>query len=56
MLSKAVMAIWCVYFCGMQWRAIRPLRAIPFGMLYALFAHWTGLCRWRRLLDQVDRA
>jgi hypothetical protein len=37
-LRKAVMAIWCVCFCGMQWRAIGLLCTIPFGTLYALFA------------------
>jgi hypothetical protein len=35
MLRKAVMAIWCVCFCGMQWRAMCD---IPFGTLYGLFA------------------
>jgi len=37
-LRKAVMAIWCVCFCGMQWRAIGQLCEIPFGTLYTLFA------------------
>src|SRR3954465_6492337 len=32
------MAIWCVGFCGMQWRAIGQLCDIPFGTLYTLFA------------------
>ena len=31
-------AIWCVCFCGLQWRAIGQLCAIPFGTLYTLFA------------------
>src|SRR3954452_4935399 len=30
-LRKAIMAIWCVGFCGMQWRAIGQLCDIPFG-------------------------
>ena len=34
-LRKAVMAIWCVCFCGMQWRAIGLLCGIPFATLYA---------------------
>ena len=55
-LRKAVMAIWCVGFCGMQWRAIGLLCAIPFGTLYALFARWTRLGLWRRLLDRLRRA
>src|SRR5215213_10538003 len=42
-LRKAVMAIWCVCFCGMQWRAIGQLCEIPFGTLYGLFARWTRL-------------
>src|SRR6202140_698239 len=32
-LRKAVMAIWRVCFCGMQWRAIGLLCDIPFGTL-----------------------
>ena len=55
-LRKAVMAIWCVCFCGMQWRAIGQLCDIPFGTLYALFARWTRLGLWRRLLDRLRRA
>ena len=49
-LRKAVMAIWCVCFCGMQWRAIGLLCDIPFGTLYGLSARWTRLGLWRRLL------
>jgi hypothetical protein len=50
-LRRAVMAIRCVCFCGMQWRAMGLLCDIPFGTFYGLFAHWTrfGLCG--RLLD-----
>ncbi|MGA1859868.1 IS5 family transposase [Azospirillum sp. 11R-A] len=54
-LRKAIMAIWCVAFCGMQWRAIGQLSAIPFGTLYALFARWTRLGLWRRLLGRLRR-
>src|SRR5882757_8737792 len=54
-LRKAVMAIWCVCFCGMQWRAIGQLCAIPFGTLYGLFARWTRLGLWRRMLDRLRR-
>jgi hypothetical protein len=50
-LRRAIMAIWCVCFCGMQWRAIGQLCDIPFGTLYTLFARWTRL--WRRLLDRL---
>src|ERR1700757_3444884 len=46
-LRKAVMAIWCVCFCGMQWRAIGQLCDIPFSTLYGLFARWTRLGLWR---------
>src|SRR4051812_36896798 len=53
-LRKAIMAIWCVCFCGMQWRAIGQLCDIPFNTLYTLFARWTRL--WRRLLDRLRRA
>jgi transposase len=51
-LRKAVMAIWCVCFCGMQWRAIGQLCDIPFNTLYGLFARWTRLGLWGRLLDR----
>jgi hypothetical protein len=35
-LRKAIMAIWCLCFCGMQWRAIGQLCGIPFSTLYTL--------------------
>jgi transposase len=54
-LRKAIMAIWCVCFCGMQWRAIGRLCDIPFSTLYGLFARWTRLGLWRRLLDRLHR-
>src|SRR3712207_6341476 len=53
---KAIMAIWCTGFCGMQWLAIGQLCDIPFGTLYSLFARWTRLGLWRRLLDRLIRA
>ena len=52
-LRKAIMAIWCVCFCGLQWRAIGQLCDIPFGTLYSLFARWTRLGLWRRLLNRL---
>src|SRR4051794_30226893 len=52
-LRKAILAIWCVVFCGMQWRAIGQLCDIPFGTLYTLFARWTRLGLWRRLLNRL---
>jgi len=52
-LRKAIMAIWCACFCGMQWRVIGLLCDIPFGTLYTLFARWTRLGLWRRLLDRL---
>ena len=54
-LRKAVMAIWCVCFCGMQWRAIGLLCDIPFGTLGGLFARWTRLGLWRRMLNRLRR-
>jgi hypothetical protein len=54
-LCKAVMAIWCVCFCGMQWRATGLLSNISFNTLYGLFARWTRLGLWRRLLDRLRR-
>src|SRR5690349_5255338 len=32
-LRKAIMAIWCVGFCGMQWRAIGQLASSPASRL-----------------------
>jgi transposase len=55
-LRKAIMAIWCVGFCGMQWRAIGQLCDIPFATLYTLFARWTRLGLWRRLLNRLIQA
>src|SRR4051812_24551762 len=55
-LRKAIMALWCVAFCGMQWRAIGQLCDIPFGTLYSLFARWTRLGLWRRLLNRLVQA
>ncbi|WP_143266912.1 transposase [Azospirillum oryzae] len=54
-LRKAIMAIWCVCFCGMRWRAIGQLTGIPFGTLYTLFARWTRLGLWRGVLDRLRR-
>jgi len=54
-LRKAIMAVWCDCFCGMQWRAIGLLSGIPFATLYTLFARWTRLGLWRRLLDRLRR-
>jgi hypothetical protein len=55
-LRRAVMAIWCVCFCGVQWRATGLPCEIPFGTLYGLFARWTRLGLWRRMLDRLRRA
>jgi transposase len=54
-LRKAIMAIWCLCFCGMQWRAIGQLCDIPFSTLFTLFSRWTRLGLWRRLLDRLRR-
>ena len=42
--------------CHRQWRAIGQLCDIPFNTLYTLFARWTRLGLWRRLLDRLRRA
>ncbi len=52
-LRKAIMAIWCVCFCGLQWRAIGLLCDFLFGTLYTLFARWSRLGLWRRLLNRL---
>jgi len=55
MLEKAIMSIWCACFCGMQWRTIGMLSDIPFNTLYSLFARWTRLGLWRRLLKRLAK-
>jgi hypothetical protein len=50
-LRKAILAIWCVAFCGLQWRAIGQLSDIPFGTLYTLFARWTRVAPAAQPLD-----
>jgi transposase len=52
-LRRAIMALWRTCFCGMPWRAIGQLCGIPFGTLYTLFARWTRLGLWRRLLNRL---
>src|SRR3954470_2897767 len=32
-LRKAIMAIWCLCFCGMQWRPVGQFCGIPLGTL-----------------------
>jgi hypothetical protein len=54
-LRKAIMAIWGLCFCGMQWRAIGQLCDIPFSTLFTLSSRWTRLGLWRRLLDRLRR-
>src|ERR1700721_1442856 len=55
-LRKAIMTIWRVCLCGMQWRAIGLLCDMPFGTLHGLFTSWTRLGLRRRLLDRLRRA
>src|SRR3954449_4241087 len=50
-LRKAILAIWCVCFCGLQWRAIGQLCDIPFDTLYTLFARWTRVAPAAQPLD-----
>ena len=50
-LRKAILAIWCVCFCGLQWRAIGQLCDIPFATLYTLFARWTRVAPAAQPLD-----
>jgi hypothetical protein len=47
-LRKAVMAIWCVCFCGLQWRVIGQLCDVPVNTIYGLFARWARLGLRRR--------
>src|SRR6476620_4038895 len=46
-LRTAILAIWCLAFCGLRWRAIWQFCYIPFGTLYTLFARWSRLGIWR---------
>ncbi|MDR3735603.1 MAG: hypothetical protein P4L10_08715 [Acidobacteriaceae bacterium] len=55
LLEKAILSIWCVCFCGMQWRAVGKLSGPPFTMLNALFARWTRLGLWQRLLKRLAK-
>jgi hypothetical protein len=50
-LRKAILAIWCVGFCGLQWRAIGWLCDIPFATLCTLFARWTRVATPAQPLD-----
>ena len=54
-LRKATMAIWCVAFCGMQWRHRSALRHPVQHAVHAL-CPLTRLGLWRRLLDRLRRA
>src|ERR1700685_1781914 len=45
-LRKAVMAIWCVCFCGMQWRAKGRLWELPFRPRRGLFGRRTRRGLW----------
>src|SRR4051794_41799103 len=49
-LRKAVMAIWCVGFCGMQWRAVGQPGGVPLRTPYGVFARWTPAGPWRPVL------
>jgi hypothetical protein len=39
----------------MRWRAVGQLCDIPFNTLYGLFARWSRLGLWRRLLERLRR-
>src|SRR3954470_5069463 len=47
-LRKAILAIWCVCFCGMQWRAIGQLSRSARCTRYLLAGPV-----WRRLLNRL---
>ena len=54
--ERSIMAIWSVAFGGMQWRTVGKLTGLPFGTLYALFARWTRLGLWNRLMLRLSVA
>ena len=57
-LSKAIMAIWCICFCGMQWRSIGLLCGLSrsaHAALWAVRPLGPRLGLWRRLLNRLRR-
>jgi hypothetical protein len=47
-LRRSIMAIWCVAFCGLQWRGIGQL-----PVRHAVHAVRPRLGLWRRLLNRL---
>ena len=55
-LDRVIMCIWCVCYCGMQWRAACKLADLPFGTVYSCFARWRRLGLWKALLLDLLRS
>ena len=55
-LDRVIMCIWCVCYCGMQWRAACKLADLPFGTVYSCFARWQRLGLWKTLLLDLLRS
>jgi transposase len=54
-LDKVIACIWCVCYCGMQWRAACWLAGLPFGTVYSCFLRWGRLGLWKALLLDLLR-
>src|SRR5918994_2553759 len=42
-LNRVIMCIWCVCYCGIQWRTVCRLAGLPFGTGDSCFARWQRL-------------
>jgi transposase len=55
-LDKVIMCIWCVCYCGMQWRTACLLADLPFGTVYSCFLRWGRLGLWKTVLLDLLRS
>src|SRR3954470_5462609 len=55
-LDRVIMCIWCVCYCGMQWRTVCRLAGLPFGTVYSCFARWQRLGLWKALMLDLLRS
>jgi transposase len=54
-LDKVIMCIWCVCYCGMQWRSVAHLSGMPYGTVYSCFFRWERYGLWKDLLADLLR-
>jgi transposase len=55
-LNRVIMCIWCVCYCGIQWRTVCRLAGLPFGTVYSCFARWQRLGLWKALMLDLLRS